>query len=142
MPEIEGYNFPDDLLYHKEHMWVKVEDGKARVGVTDFTQKLAGEFSYVEFPEEGDEVEKDQVIGSYETGKWLGKIYAPVSGTIVEINEEVDDDPSLVNEDPYGDGWLFVIEMSNPDELNELMKPDSPEFQEWIKAEIEKHAKK
>ncbi|HDM90898.1 MAG TPA: glycine cleavage system protein GcvH [candidate division WOR-3 bacterium] len=129
---------PEDLYYHKEHMWVRVEDGKAIVGLTDFNQKAAGELSFIELPMEGDEVSKDEVVGSFETGKWLGKIYAPVSGTVTKVNEELEDDPSIVNKDPYGEGWLFEIEMSNPDELKELMKGDSDEVVEWLKKEIEK----
>ncbi len=138
MREVEGYLVPEDLYYHKEHMWVKVEDGKAIVGITDFNQKAAGELSYIELPMEGDEVSKDEVVGSFETGKWLGKIYAPVSGTITRVNTDLEDDPSIVNKDPYGEGWMFEIEMSNPDELNELMKGDSDEVIEWLKKEIEK----
>ncbi|MCD6382059.1 MAG: glycine cleavage system protein H, partial [Candidatus Hydrothermae bacterium] len=94
--------------------------------------------SFIELPMEGDEVSKDEVVGSFETGKWLGKIYAPVSGTVTKVNEELEDDPSIVNKDPYGEGWLFEIEMSNPDELKELMKGDSDEVVEWLKKEIEK----
>ncbi len=138
MREIEGYLMPEDLYYHKEHMWVRVEDGKAIVGLTDFNQKAAGELSFIELPMEGDEVSKDEVVGSFETGKWLGKIYAPVSGTVTKVNEELEDDPSIVNKDPYGEGWLFEIEMSNPDELKDLMKGDSDEVVEWLKKEIEK----
>ncbi len=139
MAEVSGYQLPDDLLYHKEHMWVKVEGDVAVVGMTDFSQKLAGELSYVELPSEGDEVSQDEVVGTYETGKWMGKLFAPVSGEVVEVNEEVDDDPSLVNSDPYGQGWLFKIKMSDTSELNNLMKGDSAI--EWLKGEIEKHAK-
>ena len=139
MAEVQGYSLPDDLYYHKEHMWVRVEGNKAVVGMDDFSQKLAGELSYVELPGEGDEVSQDEVVGTYETGKWMGKLFAPVSGEVVEVNEEVDDDPSLVNSDPYGQGWLFKIKMSDTSELNNLMKGDSAI--EWLKGEIEKHAK-
>ncbi len=135
--DVKGYNMPDDLYYHKEHMWVKVEGSKAKVGLTDFAQKLAGEISFIELPEEGDEVEKDSVVGSYETGKWLGKIYAPISGEVVAVNEDVDDDPAIINEDPYGKGWLFEIEMSDPSELDDLMKGE--DAKNWLLKEIEKH---
>ncbi len=140
MRMVGEYKLPEELYYHPEHLWVRVEGNKAIVGITDFNQKLAGEISYIELPEEGDEVEKDQVIGSFETGKWLGKIYAPVSGTITKINEELEDAPAIINEDPYGKGWLFEIEMSNPDEVNELLYGDAAV--EWQKKEIEKHGKK
>ncbi len=138
--DVKGYKMPDELYYHKEHMWVKVEGNKAVIGLTDFTQKLAGEISFVELPEEGDEVEKDSVVGSYETGKWLGKIYAPLSGVVTKVNEDVEDDPSIINEDPYGKGWLFEIEMSDPSELDDLMRGEDAE--KWLLSEIEKHEQK
>jgi len=140
MADVEGYKLPDELYYHKEHMWVKKEGDILRIGLDDFTQKLAGELSYIELPEAGSEVSKDEVVGSYETGKWMGKIYAPVSGEILEVNEELEDEPSLINEDPYGKGWIFTLKPSNPDELAQLMQKDKAI--EWLKQEIEKHAKK
>ena len=140
MAEVKGYNLPDDLYYHKEHMWVKVEGDTAIVGLTDFSQKLAGEMSFIEMPEEDADVEKDEVIGSYETGKWMGKIFAPLTGKIIEINEEVEDDPSLINSDPYGKGWIYKIKLSNPDEINELMKGESAV--KWLEEEIAKHEEK
>lgn len=139
MADVQGYNLPDDLYYHKEHMWVRIEGNKGIVGMDDFSQKLAGELSYVELPSEGDEVSQDEVVGTYETGKWMGKLYAPVSGTVVRINTEVEDEPSIVNEDPYGKGWLFEIELSNPDELKNLMKGE--DAVKWLEEEIKKHAK-
>ncbi len=135
--EVKGYNMPDELYYHKEHMWVKVEGDKAKVGITDFAQKLAGEISFIELPEEGDEVEKDSVVGSYETGKWLGKVYAPISGEVISVNEEVDDDPAIINEDPYGKGWLFEVKISDMSELDTLMKGE--EAKNWLLEEINKH---
>ncbi len=139
MREIGGYKFPEELYYHREHMWVRVNDKSATVGITDFNQKLAGEISYIELPGEGDDVEKDEVVGSFETGKWLGKIFAPVSGNITKVNEELEDEPDIVNEDPYGKGWLFEIEISDENELNELMKGE--EAVNWLKEEIKKHSK-
>jgi len=140
MAEYEGYLIPDDLYFHKEHMWVKVDGDTAIVGMDDFSQKLAGELSFIELPMEGDEVSKDEAVGSYETGKWMGKIFAPVSGEIVEVNEELEDDPSIVNQDPYGKGWMFKIKMSDPSEVDSLMKGDS--VIPWLKEEIEKNVKK
>jgi len=140
MREIEGYKMPEDLYYHKEHMWIRVNDNKATVGLTDFNQKLAGEISYIELPEEEDELSKDEVVGSFETGKWLGKIYAPASGKVSRVNEELEDDPSIINSDPYGEGWLFEMELSDPTELDSLMKGDA--VVKWLKGEIAKHAKK
>ena len=140
MAEYEGYLIPDELYFHKEHMWVKVDGDIAIVGMDDFSQKLAGELSFIELPMEGDEVSKDEAVGSYETGKWMGKIFAPVSGEVVEVNEELEDDPSIVNQDPYGKGWMFKIKMSDPSEVDSLMKGDS--VIPWLKEEIEKNVKK
>lgn len=139
MAKVEEYDMPDELYYHKEFMWVRVEGEEAVVGLNDFSQKLAGEISYIEMPEEGDEVKQDEAIGSYETGKWLGKLYAPVSGEVTAMNEEVEDEPTLVNKDPYGEGWLFKIKMGDPAQLDNLMKGE--EAIEWLKGEIAKHAK-
>jgi len=140
MAKVEEYDMPDELYYHKEFMWVRVEGDETVVGLNDFSQKLAGEISYIEMPEEGDEVKQDEAIGSYETGKWLGKLYAPVSGEVAAMNEEVEDEPTLVNKDPYGEGWLFKIKMGDPAQLDNLMKGE--EAIEWLKGEIAKHAKK
>jgi len=138
MSEISGYLLPDDLYYHREHMWVRLEGNIATVGVTDFYQKLAGEISYIELPSEGDEVSADDVVGTVETGKWVGKIYAPLSGIIKEINTEIEDDPTLPNQDPFGKGWLFKIEASNlEEEIVNLYKGE--EAIKWQEEEIEKH---
>lgn len=130
MAKVEDYDMPEELYYHQEHMWAKVEGDKVRVGLNDFSQKLAGEISYIEMPEEGDQVKQNEVVGSYETGKWLGKIYTPVSGEIISINEDAEDDPTLINKDPYGAGWVFEMKMSDSSQLANLMK-----------GEIAKHAK-
>lgn len=139
MAKVEEYDMPDELYYHKEFMWVRVEGEEAVVGLNDFSQKLAGEISYIEMPEEGDEVKQDEAIGSYETGKWLGKLYAPVSGEVTAMNEEVEDEPTLANKHPYGEGWLFKIKMGDLAQLDNLMKGE--EAIEWLKGEIAKHAK-
>ncbi len=135
--DLEGYDMPDDLYYHKEFMWAKVDGNTAKIGFIDFAQKLSGEISYVEMPFEGDEVQQNDEVGTVETGKWVGKLYAPVSGTVKTSNEKLYDDPTMINNSPYGDGWIFEIEMSNPDELENLMKVDAAV--EWLKGEIEKH---
>jgi glycine cleavage system H protein len=140
MARIEEYELPEDVYFHKEHMWAKVENDKVKVGLDDFSQKLAGEMSYIELPEEGEEVKQGDAVGTYETGKWLGKLYAPLSGKITGINEEVEDEPTLVNEDPYGKGWIFEIEMNDPAELDNLMKGEKAMV--WLKEEIAKHPKK
>ena len=140
MAKLGEYDVPDELYYHKEHMWVRVEGDEAVVGLNDFSQKLAGEISYMEMPEEGDEVKQDEAVGSYETGKWLGKLYAPVSGEITAMNEEVEDEPTLVNKDPYGEGWLFKIKMSDSSQVKSLMQGE--DALKWLREEIAKHPKK
>lgn len=138
--EVEGYDLPGDVYYHKEHMWARVEGDVAVVGLNDFSQKLAGELSYIEMPEQGTEVEQGEVVGTYETGKWMGKLFAPLSGEIVRYNEEAEEDPALVNSEPYGKGWLFEIRLKDASEVENLMK--GSEAADWLKGEIEKHAQK
>ncbi|MBD3388005.1 MAG: glycine cleavage system protein GcvH [Candidatus Altiarchaeales archaeon] len=139
MVDVEGYDLPEELYYHREHYWAKVEGNKCKVGATDFTQKLAGEISYVMMPFEGDEVKQDDKVGTIETKKWVGDLYAPVSGSITAVNQDLYDDPSKINSDPYGEGWIFEVEMSDPGEVDNLMKGDAAV--EWQKAEVQKHAK-
>lgn len=136
--EVEDYKMPDDLYYHQEYMWCRVEGDTATVGLIDFAQQLAGDISFVEMPFEGDEVTQDEEVGTVETGKWVGKIFAPVSGSIEATNESIYDDPAVINEDPYGEGWIFKVSMSDEEELENLMGVE--EAAEWLKGEIEKHA--
>jgi len=137
MADIFGYDMPDELYYNEEHSWAKVEGNKVRVGMTDFFQKEAGDIVFVDLPEEGDEVSQGEVCGKIQSRKWIGKLVAPVSGEVVEINEELEDDPTLINKDPYGKGWILVIEASELEsELKNLMQGDA------VKAFIEKEIKK
>ena len=140
MAKVQDYDVPDDLLYHEQHMWVRVDGEAAVVGVDDFTQKSAGEVTYIELPEEGDAVEAGDLAGSIETGKWVGKLYSPVLGEIAAVNQDAADDPTIINKDPYGSGWLFKVTMSDPSELEGLMKLDAATA--WLEEEIKKHIKK
>ena len=125
MADIKGYNLPDDLYYHKEHSWARVDGDKVTVGMTDFFQKEAGDIVFVDLPEEEDEVEQGEVCGKIQSRKWIGKLVAPVSGEIAEVNEDLDEDTSLINTDPYGKGWILVIEASSLDEdLGNLLHGD------------------
>jgi len=133
--EIEGYVFPDDLYYHKEHYWAKVEGNIVTMGTSDFAQKLAGQIVYVELPPKGKALEQGKPCGSLESGKWVGRIYAPVSGKVETSNQELEDTPELINESPYEKGWICKITPSNlQDELKNLIKGDS--LLEFIKSEI------
>jgi glycine cleavage system H protein len=103
-------NVPEELRYTSDHEWVRVEDGRCRVGITDFAQDALGDVVYVGLPAVGDAVTAGAVCGEVESTKSVSEIYAPVSGTVVEINGAVADNPERVNEDPYGEGWMFVVE--------------------------------
>jgi glycine cleavage system H protein len=135
--QIEGYNLPDDLYYHKEHFWAKVEGNSVIVGTTDFAQKLAGQIVYIELPSIGKAVEQGKPCGSMESGKWVGRIYAPVSGKVEASNEALEDNPELVNESPYEKGWMFRVTPSNlQEELKSLMQGKSLEG--FIRSEMER----
>jgi glycine cleavage system H protein len=141
MTTIDQYEFPDDLYYDEEHVWAKVDGDTVTIGMSQFGQDLAGEIVYVEVPRVGRTVEKGEAFMSMESGKWVGRVKSPVSGEISEANEEVEWESTLVNEDPYGEGWLAKIEASDLGELDDLMRADSPEFAEFIAAEREKYEK-
>lgn len=111
---------PEGLLYSESHEWVKVEGGIAVIGVTDFAQSEMGDITYVDAPEEGDEVEKGEEFGALESVKASSDLYSPVSGKVVEVNEELQDAPEKVNEDAYA-AWIIKVEMSDPSELESLM---------------------
>ncbi|WP_374717878.1 glycine cleavage system protein GcvH [Neobacillus sp.] len=122
---------PKELRYSKEHEWVKVEDGKIRIGITDFAQSELGDIVFVELPEVGDEVTVNEPFGSVESVKTVSELYAPVSGKVVEINEELSDSPEFVNESPYEKAWMIVVEPSNSGELDELLTAE--QYEEMIK---------
>jgi glycine cleavage system H protein len=113
--------FPEDLRYTKEHEWVRTEEGRARVGITDFAQDALGDVVYVDLPEVGTQVEAGQPMGEVESTKSVSDVFSPISGTISERNPLIEDRPELVNAHPYGDGWLVVIEPSEPPQLEGLM---------------------
>ncbi|MBN8715421.1 glycine cleavage system protein GcvH [Thermomonas sp.] len=116
---------PGDLKFLKSHEWVRVEDGgKATVGISDHAQSLLGDLVYVELPNVGDTVEAGNACAVVESVKAASDVYAPVSGKVVEVNSALADKPETINEDAYGDGWLFVLEMTDPDQLGELLGPD------------------
>jgi len=141
MPRIEGYWLSYELYYHPEHMWLKVEnENEATLGFDDFGQQLAGEILYVELPQKGRTIEQDKVICSIEAGKWVGRLISPISGVVTAVNEELDFDASLINKDPYGDGWILRVEPSNLEtELKNLLQGDAAV--EWLKGEIKKYPK-
>lgn len=114
-------NIPEDLRYTSDHEWISVQDGRARIGVTDYAQDALGDVVFVEMPAVGAAVEIGGSIGEVESTKSVSDIYAPLTGTVVEVNELLDTTPGKLNDDPYGDGWLCTIEMSNPSEADDLL---------------------
>src|SRR3954451_524416 len=122
---------PKDLRYSEEHEWVKVEGEKVRVGITAFAQHELGDIVFVELPEVGDEISADQPFGSVESVKTVSELYAPVSGKVVEVNEDLSDSPEFVNESPYEKAWMIVIEPSDVSEVDNLMSAE--QYAEMIK---------
>ncbi|MCM3797849.1 glycine cleavage system protein GcvH [Caldibacillus thermoamylovorans] len=122
---------PKDFRFSKEHEWVKVEGDKVRVGISDFAQSELGDIVFVELPEVGKKLQVNEPFGSVESVKTVSELYAPISGTIVEVNEQLTDSPELVNESPYEQAWMVVIEPEDPSELETLMTAD--EYDQMIK---------
>ncbi|WP_405102764.1 glycine cleavage system protein GcvH [Oceanobacillus sp. FSL H7-0719] len=115
-------SLPNDLMYTKEHEWIKKEEGnKVRIGITDFAQDELGDIVFVELPEVDETIDADDSFGSVESVKTVSELYAPVSGTVVEVNEELEDSPELVNESPYENAWMIVVELNDESELDELL---------------------
>ena len=120
-------SIPKDLRYTQEHEWVKIEGNKVRVGITDFAQHELGDIVFVELPEVGDTVTFNETFGSVESVKTVSELYSPVSGTVVEINEALSDSPEFVNESPYENAWMIVVELSNEAEVESLLTAEAYE---------------
>lgn len=118
-------NIPADLKYTQDHEWIKIDGDIATVGITDFAQGELGDIVYVEIETEGEELDKEKVFGSVEAVKTVSDLFMPVSGEIIEFNEALEASPETVNEDPYGDGWMIKIKMSDTSELDGLMDADA-----------------
>ncbi len=114
-------NMPDHLLYTEEHEWANYNNDEVTVGITDYAQSQLGDVIFVELPEVGEEISAGDTFGEIEAVKTVSELYAPISGTITAVNEDLEDSPETVNSDPYGDGWLVKISPSNPEEKDELM---------------------
>ena len=127
--------FPEDLKFSKEHEWVLVEGSVATVGITDYAQDQLGDIVFVELPAVGDKVSKEDAFGVVESVKAVSDIYAPVSGKVVEVNDDLPENPEMLNEDPYGDGWIIKIEMNDPEEIQDLMT--ATEYEEYVAEEKE-----
>ncbi len=123
-------NVPENLKYTKDHEWIKVEGDTATVGITDFAQGELGDIVYVEIETEGETLPKEEVFGTVEAVKTVSDLFMPVSGEIVEFNTRIEESPELVNKNPYNDGWMIKINMTNPSELDELLS--AAEYKELI----------
>ena len=116
---------PDDLYYTDDHEWLRVENGTATVGITDFAQSELGDIVFVEIEPEGTELGRDEIFGTIEAVKTVSELYMPVSGTITAFNDELELAPETVNDDPYGEGWMIEIEIADSDEIDDLMEADA-----------------
>lgn len=128
-------DFPEGLKYSKEHEWVLVEDDVAIIGITEFAQGELGDIVFVELPDVGEKISKDDPFGSLESVKAVSDIFAPISGAVTEINDDLKENPETINEDPYGDGWMIKVQMTDLDELKDLMS--SQDYAEFIEQQKE-----
>lgn len=118
-------NFPADLKYTKDHEWLRVEGEEAVVGITDFAQRELGDIVFLDIPAVGETVAQDEVFGTVEAVKTVSDLFMPVSATILAVNEKIDGSPELVNQDPYGEGWLVRIKMDNPADVDGLLSAEA-----------------
>ena len=139
MAKVDKYEMPDDLYYSKDHAWIKVEGQRIRIGITDFMQQLAGEITFIRVPRAGKTLDGGKTLFSLQSGKWAGKVQVPMSGQVVEVHKELAADPKPLNADPYGQGWVAVME---PDDLaaglGQLLHGEPAAA--WLKEEMATHA--
>lgn len=125
--------FPKDLKYTKEHEWIKVDGSSVTVGITDYAQDSLGDVVYVELPQEGSSVTKNEPFGVVESVKAVSDLYSPVSGSVEEVNDAIVDNPEAINEDPYGDAWMIKVELSDEGELDDLLSAE--DYQAFVEEE-------
>ncbi|MFH1758372.1 MAG: glycine cleavage system protein GcvH [Pseudomonadota bacterium] len=131
--------YPEDLYYSQEHTWVRITGNRGTVGITDFAQQEMGEILYTELPDEGSQIEQGDIFGTLESSKTVVELYSPVSGEVISINKDLEEEPSLVNDDPYGKGWLLMIELDDPSELQELFS--AVEYEDFLEKKEENSKK-
>ena len=120
-------NIPSDLKFTKDHEWIRIEGDEAIIGITDFAQRELGDIVFVEIETEGEELDQEEVFGTVEAVKTVSDLFMPISGEVIEFNEKLETNPEVVNEDPYGEGWMIKIRVSDENELNELLSADEYE---------------
>ena len=139
MLQIGGYDFPEELYYDDHHQYARVEGDVVTIGLSHYAQATAKEINFVGLPRAGRKVEQGKPIGSVESGKWVGRLYAPVSGEVIAGNQALEDDPTLINQDPYGKGWMVKLRASDLEQLSTLRRCTDPGFAEWFQAEMQKY---
>jgi glycine cleavage system H protein len=127
--------FPEDLLYSQEHIWIRVEGNLATIGITDHAQEKLGEIIAIDLPEDNSAVERDEPFGRIESAKAAVELISPVSGTVISVNEDIADDIGIINSDPHDTGWMIVVELENPEELDDLL--DTAGYQDFVTREEE-----
>jgi len=125
-------NIPENLKYTKEHEWVSLEGDVATIGITDFAQRELGDIVYVEVDTEGEELDQDEVFGTVEAVKTVSDLFVPVAGEVIEFNESLEDEPELINKDPYGKGWIIKLKVKDPASVDELL--DAESYKKYINA--------
>lgn len=139
MLKINGYDFPEELYYDEHHQYARVEGDTITIGLTHYAQATAKEINFVGLPRPGRKVEQGKPIGSVESGKWVGRLYAPISGEVTAANKALDDDSTLINQDPYGAGWIAKIRAADLDQLAGLRRCTDAQFRDWFLAEVAKN---
>ena len=136
--EIQGYNLPEDLYYEENHFWVRQEGDLLVMGMDDFAQKMADLIVYVQLPAEGKKLKVGKKFAKIESGKWLGKIFAPVNGVLAVSNQELETNPKLINDDCYGRGWMYKIKPDDPNEIQNLIH-GAEGVEKWLLADIDRY---
>ncbi len=137
--KVEQYEMPDELYYEENHFWIRDDGDELVMGMDDFAQVMAGEIVYVQLPDEGKKLKKGKKFAKIESGKWLGKVYAPVNGELVAVNEELETNPGLINDDCYGKGWMYRIKPDDKTELETLIRGKEA-VEKWVLEDMEKYA--
>lgn len=127
--------YPEGLKYAKTHEWLKAEDNEGKVGITYYAQDRLGDITFVELPQVGAELTKGKSFGTVESFKAVSEFYAPASGKVIQVNKKLRDNPELINQDPYGQGWILVVEIASPAEMEELLSPG--DYEQWVKQQEE-----
>ncbi len=139
--KIDKYQFPDELYYDQDHCWIRQESELLVMGMDDFGQKMAGEIVFVQLPVEGKRLSTGKTVGKVESGKWLGKVASPVNGVLEEVNEELEISPQVINQDCYGQGWLYKIRPDSGAALAHLHHGQE-DMEAWMQEELKKYADK